>query len=80
MSDQKLHPLIEPFRREATARWREREDLRFALEELRDAADEAWQCLDKADRSEHDLAQASAALREMEAATSKLSPERKFHL
>lgn len=80
MSDQKLHPLIEPFRREATARWREREDLRFALEELRDAADEAWQYLEKADRDEHDLARASAALREVESAVAKLSPDRKFHL
>ena len=80
MNDLPLHPLIEPFKREATARWREREDIRFTLEELRDASDEAWQLLEKPDRDEHDLARASAALREVESAIAKLSPDRKFHL
>lgn len=72
MSNQKLHPLIEPFRREETARWREREDIRDALSEVRDTADEAWRCFERNDRSEQELAQASVALHEMEAAIEKL--------
>lgn len=78
MSDLPLHPLLEPFKREATARWREREDFRDSILEIRDCADEAWQCLATTDRSESDLAQASAALREMEAAIKKLWPKVKL--
>lgn len=77
MSDQKLHPLIEPFRREATARWREREDFLHALQELRDNTDEVLLCIEKADRSEHDLVQASSALHDIEEVIKKVWPERK---
>lgn len=62
----RLHRFVKPFEREATARWREREYIRNALVGIRDNADEAWLCLEKAERSEHDLIQASTALREME--------------
>lgn len=75
MSDQKLHPLAEPFKREETARWREREDIRDAVSEVRDTADEVWQLFEKFHQSEQELTQASVALREMEAAIQKLWPK-----
>ncbi len=77
MSDSKLHPLIEPFQLNATARWREREDFLHAMFELRDNAAEILMCLEKAPRSEHDLAQASSALKDMEEVIRRMWPERK---
>ncbi len=62
----RLHRFIKPFVRDASARWRQREDIRNALAGIRDNADEAWLCLEKAERSEHDLTQASTAIREMD--------------
>ena len=73
-----LHRLVRPFEREATARWREREDIRNALARIRDNADEAWLCLEKAVRDERDMVQASTALREMEALIKELWPNEKL--
>lgn len=66
------HRLVRPFEREATVRWRERENIRNALARIRDNADEAWLCLEKAERDDHDIMQASTALYEMEQALREL--------
>ena len=68
-----LHRLVRPFLRENTAMWREREDIRFALEALKDGASEAILCLEGTE-PQRQLLQASAALAEMECEIAKLWP------
>lgn len=68
-----LHRLVRPFLRENTAMWRERQDIRFALEALKDGASEALLCLE-GDSTQRQPLQASAALAEMECEIAKLWP------
>ena len=68
-----LHRLVRPFLRENTAMWREREDIRFALEALKDGVSEALLCLE-GDATQRQPLQASAALAEMECEIAKLWP------
>jgi len=73
----KLHSLARPFRKEATAEWRKREEIRNAIEDLRNAADEATLCLEPGEELQTKLAQASEAFRDAEKAIKRLWP-RKF--
>ena len=74
-----LHRLVRPFLRENTEMWREREDIRMALEALKDGASEALLCLEGVEPQRQPL-QASAALDEMECEVAKLWPNTKGHL
>jgi chorismate mutase len=69
-----LRRLVRPFKRENTKLWRDRERIRNVLRRIRDNADEAWLCLEKAEREEHDISQASTALGELETAINELKP------
>lgn len=60
-----LHRLVLPFQRENTKLWRDRERIRTALENIKANADEAGLYL-KDDRTEKDIIQATAALRELD--------------
>ena len=68
----RLHRFVKPFERQNTVMWRERERIRNTVRRIRDGADEAWLCLEKAVRDEHDIIQASTALGEMDTAISEL--------
>ena len=65
---------VRPFKRENTKLWRDRERIRNVLRRISDNADEAWLCLEKAEREEHDISQASTALGELETAINELKP------
>ena len=67
-----LHRLVRPFERENTKRWRDRERIRNALEDVRNNADEAYLCLEMDERIQDRLQQASNALLDLEAALKKL--------
>lgn len=65
-----LHRLVRPFLRENTAMWRARDEIRDAIEDLRNAADEAMICIENQER----LQQASAAFYAAEKAIARLWP------
>lgn len=68
-----LHPVVQPFERENTAQWRNRERIRNALEDIRNNADEACLCLEAGEQMQDHLPQASQAMRDMDAALRELT-------
>lgn len=69
-----LHPLVRPFERENTKAWHEREEIRDAIEDLRNAADEAMLCLEPGEELQARLKQASDAFHDAEKAIKRLWP------
>jgi len=68
-----LHRLVRPFERENTIRWRDRERIRNAIEDVRNNADEACLCLEVDEKLQDRLPQASQAMRDLDAAISELN-------
>lgn len=63
-----LHEIVQPFAREKTGEWKERQRITTLIEKIKDAATEADECLEKDDLGDRKIEQAQTALAELEEA------------